>query len=159
MRFFPWTSRAAKQNEKRDGLEVQGVGIGNVSAIWNFLDGGSRFNESDEAVTDTTALSISTVFTCCRVLGDGIASLPCKIYKQTPNGKQEDIDAPLSHLLQIAPNDETSTYSFFETLVTHLMLRGNAYAEIQRTAAGDVVGLWNLDPRLTEPVRIGVDRD
>jgi HK97 family phage portal protein len=159
MRFFPWTSRAAKQNEKRDGLEVQGVGIGNMSAIWNFLDGGSRFNESDEAVTDTTALSISTVFTCCRVLGDGIASLPCKVYKQTPNGKQEDIDAPLSHLLQIAPNDETSAYSFFETLVTHLMLRGNSYCEIQRTAAGDVVALWNLDPRLTEPVRIGVNRD
>src|SRR6202008_3157535 len=79
--------------------------------------------------------------------------------KQTPNGKQEAIDAPLSHLLQIAPNDETSAYSFFETLVTHLNLRGNAYAEIQRNAAGDPVALWNLDPRKTEPVRLGVDGD
>jgi phage portal protein BeeE len=58
----------------------------------------------------------------------------------------EDIDAPLTHLLQIEANPETSSFSFFETLVTHLMLRGNAYAEVQRTAAGDPVALWNLDP-------------
>jgi phage portal protein BeeE len=46
----------------------------------------------------------------------------------------EDFDNPLAHMLQIAPNDETSAYSFFETYVTHLLLRGNSYAEIQRTA-------------------------
>jgi hypothetical protein len=112
-------------------------------------------NESDEPLNDATALSINTVYSCCRVLGDGIASLPCRIYKQTPTGKQEDIDAPLSHLLQFEPNEETSAYSFFETLVLHLMLRGNGYAEIQRNAAGDPVALWNLDPRKTEPVRLG----
>jgi hypothetical protein len=103
MRFLPWTSRAAK-NEKRDSLEVQGNGF-NLGAIWSVLDGGSQSNESDEPVNDATALSSSTVFSCCRVLGDGIASLPCKVYKQTPNGKQEDIDAPLSHLLQFEPNE------------------------------------------------------
>src|ERR1700729_2432364 len=114
MKFLPWLQSRAAKNEKRDAFEIQGGGgLSNLSAIWSFLEGGSRFNESDEAVTDATSLSIATVFTCCRVLGDGIASLPCKIYKQTPNGKQEDIDAPLSHLLQIAPNDETSAYSFF----------------------------------------------
>jgi hypothetical protein len=73
MRLFPW---AAKQNEKRDALEVQGNGF-NLSAIWSFLDGGSRGNESDELVTDSTALSVATGFTACRVLADGIASLPC----------------------------------------------------------------------------------
>jgi HK97 family phage portal protein len=156
MKFLPWLSRAAKQHEKRDSLEVQGNGF-NLGAIWSFLDGGSRGNESDEPVNDATALAISTVYTCCRVLADGIASLPCKIYKQTPNGKQEDIDAALSHLLQIAPNDETSAYSFFETLVTHLNIRGNAYAEIQRDASGNPIALWNLDPRKTEPVRLGVN--
>jgi HK97 family phage portal protein len=160
MKFLPWLqSRAAKQNEKRDGLETQGIGLSNLGAIWSFLNGGNRFNESDEVVNDATALSIATVYTCCRVLSDGISSLPCKVYKQTATGKMEDIDAPLSHLLQIEANPETSAYSFFETLTTHLMLRGNAYAEIQRSAAGDPVSLWNLDPRKTEPVRLGVNGD
>ena len=155
---FPWLSRTAKQNEKRDSLDVQGNGF-NLPAIWNFLDGGAQNNESGEPVNDATALAISTVYTCCRVLADGVASLPCRIYRQTPTGKQEDIDAALSHLLQIAPNDETSAYSFFETLVTHLNFRGNAYAEIQRNSAGDPLMLWNLDPRKTEPVRLGVNGD
>jgi HK97 family phage portal protein len=159
MKFFPWLqSRTAKQNEKRDALEVQGNGF-NLDAIWNFLDGGAQNNESGEPVNDYSALSIATVFTACRVLADGVATLPCRVYKQTPNGKQEDIDAPLSHLLQIAANDETSAYSFFETLVTHLNLRGNAYAEIQRNAAGDPLMLWNLDPRKTEPVRLGINSE
>src|ERR1700733_1618325 len=158
MKIFPWQKSGAAKKEKRDALEVQGGGgLFNLAAIWSFLDGGFNGNESGEMVNDATALSISTVFTCCRVLSDGIASLPCKIYKQTPNGKMEDIDAPLSHLLQIESNSENSSYTFFETLVTHLMLRGNAYAEIQRNFAGDGVALWNLDPRKTEPVRLGVD--
>jgi HK97 family phage portal protein len=155
MRFFPWTSRAAK-NEKRDGLEVQGNGF-NLGAIWSFLDGGSQSNESDEPVNDATSLSVATVYSCIRVLGSEVAPLPCKIYRQTSNGKMEDFDNPLAHLLQIEANPETSAFSFFETLITHLMLRGNAYMEIQRTAAGDVVALWNLDPRKTEPVRLGVN--
>jgi HK97 family phage portal protein len=155
MKFLSCISRAAK-NEKRDALEVQGNGF-NLAAIWNFLDGGAQSNESGEPVNDYSALSIATVFTACRVIADGIASLPCKIYKQTPNGKIEDFDNPLAHLLQIEPNDETSAYSFFETLVTHLMLRGNSYAEIQRNAAGDPLMLWNLDPRKTEPIRTGVN--
>jgi HK97 family phage portal protein len=121
------------------------------------LDGGNRFNESDEVVNDATSLSIATVFTCCRVLSDGVATLPCKVYQQTANGKTEDIDAPLGHLLQIEANPETAAYAFFETLVTHLMLRGNGYAEIQRNVAGDPVALWNLDPRKTEPVRLGIN--
>jgi len=158
MKFFPWLQSRAAKNEKRDALEVQGNGF-NLAAIWNFLDGGAQNNESGEPVNDFTALSIATVFTACRVLADGVATLPCRVYKQTPNGKQEDIDAALSHLLQISPNDETSAYSFFETLVTHLNLRGNAYAEIQRNAAGDPTALWNLDPRKTEPVRLGVNSD
>ena len=65
----------------------------------------------------------------------------------------EDTDAPLAHLLPVAPNDETSAFNFFETL----NLRENAYAEIQRNAAGDPIALWNLDLRKTEPVRLGVN--
>jgi phage portal protein BeeE len=52
---------------------------------------------------------------------------------------------------------QASAFTFFETLTTHIMLRGNGYAEIQRNAVGDPVALWNLDPRKTEPVRLGVN--
>jgi hypothetical protein len=64
-KFLPWLSRAPKQHEKRDSLEVQVDGL-NLGAIWNFLDGGVHNNESGEPVNDLTALSISTGFTACR---------------------------------------------------------------------------------------------
>jgi len=152
----------AKPSEKRslltgDGLNTAGVGLGNLSAIWSFLSDGNNGNEMGVAVTDATALSISTVWCCVRILADSVATLPCRIYNQTPNGRAEDTDAPLAHLLQIESNLETSAFSFWETYLTHLNLRGNAYAFIQRDNGGRVVALWNLDPRRTEPVRLGVN--
>jgi len=40
MRVFPWPSRAAKQHEKRDGLETQGVGFNLQSgAFWMMVGG------------------------------------------------------------------------------------------------------------------------
>ena len=50
------------QQQKREGLEVQGVGLSNLNAIWFFLDDGSRLNEFDEVVNDATSLSIAIVF-------------------------------------------------------------------------------------------------
>ena len=68
MKFLPWLSTTAKQNEKRDSLETQGVGF-NLGAIWSFLDGGAQNNESGEPVNDFTALSIATSRTESKTLG------------------------------------------------------------------------------------------
>src|SRR5665213_3194074 len=162
MSIWPWNNQAANisKSEKRDALEVQGGGgLMNLGAIWEFLSGGASFNTSNEPITDWTALSISTVFTCVRILSGAVAQTPCLVYKQTPAGKHLDTENRLLHLLTIEANAEVSAYTFFETLIMHLMLRGNGYAEIQRNGAGDAVALWNLDPRKTEPVRVGVNRE
>ncbi len=141
-------------------MEMAGIGLSSQAAIWQWLDGGGiRANASGVAVSDFTAVSIATVFTCVRILSDAIASLPCQVFMQTPAGKQLDVDNWLLHLLTVEANPETSAFSFFETLLIHLNLRGNTFAEIQRDAAGNVVALWNLDPRQTEPIRVGPNGD
>jgi len=157
MKFLPWITRAVqKKNEKRDMLEVQGAGgLTNLSSIWNFLDGGgSRFNESGETINDYAAASISTVFCCVRILSDSVASLPCQIFRLNPTGKELDVDNWLLHLLTVESNPDTSAYSLFETLLVHLLLRGNGYIQVERNMAGEPMALWNLDPRKTEPVRL-----
>lgn len=155
MGFLDRIIRAVNRPEKRDAMEMMGTGgLSNFSAISNFLDGGAHWNASREIVNDWTATSISTVYTCCRILCDSIASLPCLVYKQTSTGKQLDTDNSLLHLLSVEANPETSAYSFFEALILHLHLRGNAYAQIERDFAGNPVAFWNLDPRKTEPVRL-----
>jgi HK97 family phage portal protein len=155
MKLLPWLTRAARNTEQRDMLETQGSGgLSNLSAIWNFLDGGQRPNESGQLVNDVTATSIATVYTCTRIIADAVASLPCLVYKTSPTGKQLDVDSALLHLLSVESNPETSAYSFMHTAMVHLQLRGNAYISIQRAASGDVVALWGLSPAKTKPVRL-----
>ena len=122
-------------------------------ANWSLLFGG---NDSDagEVVTEQTALSVSDCYSAIRVLADSISSLPLPLYRRTSQGRIRAIDHPLHYLLTVAPNDEMQAATFFHVLVTAMALCGNAYAEIERNGAGDVVGLWPLNPNSVAPVRI-----
>ena len=69
-------------------------------------------------------------------------------------GKERAIDNNLYHLLHDEPNKEMSSFIFRETLMTHLLLWGNAYAQIIRNGKGEVVALYPLMPN-----KMQVDRD
>ena len=122
-------------------------------ANWEFLFGGLS-SESGEIVNETTALAVSTVLSCVQVLCRSVSSLPLKLYRKTETGRIEATDQPLHYLLSVSPNIEVGAPAFFHVLVRSMALKGNAYAEIERNGAGDVIGLWTLDPYLTTPVRI-----
>jgi hypothetical protein len=47
-----------------------------------------------------------------------------------------------------------TSFAFRETLMSHLLLWGNAYAQILRNGMGEVIGLYPLMPN-----RMAVDRD
>ncbi len=68
--------------------------------------------------------------------------------------KEKAIDHPLYFLLHDEPNTEMTSFVFRETLMTHLLLWGNAYAQIIRNGKGEIVGLYPLMPD-----RMNVDRD
>jgi HK97 family phage portal protein len=152
-------SRAFKRGtEQRSIMDVPG-NLTNPAAIAALLQGGGRSNSSNEIVTDFTAQSIAACYTCVRILGTSIATLPCKLYKTAQTGsKQEDTSNNLHRILTLESNPDTSAYTMFETLLVHIAMRGNGYLEIQRNGADEVVALWNLDPRLTEPVRLANNR-
>lgn len=61
---------------------------------------------------------------------------------------------PLFTILHDAPNPEMTSFVFRETLMVHLLLWGNAYAQILRDRAGRVAGLYPLLPN-----RMSVNRD
>ena len=77
------------------------------------------------------------------------------VYRYTDSGgKEKAIDHTLYRLLHDEPNPEMSSFIFRETLMTHLLLWGNAYAQIIRNGKGEVVALYPLMPD-----RMSVDRD
>ena len=117
-----------------------------------FFLGGST---SGKAVTERSAMQMTAVYSCVRILAEAIAGLPLHLYRYTPDGsKIKAVDHPLYLLLHDEPNPEMSSFVFRETLMTHLLLWGNAYAQIIRNGKGEVVALYPLIPN-----RMSVDRD
>ena len=119
---------------------------------YRFFLGGST---SGKAVTERSAMQMTAVYSCVRILAEAIAGLPLHLYTyKEDGGKEKAIGHPLYLLLHDEPNPEMSSFVFRETLMTHLLLWGNAYAQIIRNGKGEVVALYPLMPN-----RMTVDRD
>ena len=112
------------------------------SAI-NFFFGTSS---SGKAVNEKTALQTTAVYACVRILAETIASLPLHTYRYSPSGKEKAETHPLYYLLHSEPNPEMTSFVFRETLMGHLLLWGNAYAQIIRNGRGTILSLYPLLP-------------
>lgn len=112
-------------------------------STYSFLFGASS---SGKTVNERTALQTTAVYACVRILAETIASLPFHTYRYTANGKEKAMDHPIYYLLHSEPNPEMTSFVFRETLMGHLLLWGNAYAQIIRDGRGRVVSLYPLLP-------------
>ena len=104
-------------------------------------------SSSGKVVTERSAMQMTAVYSCVRILAEAVAGLPLHLYRyKEDGGKEKAIDHPLYLLLHDEPNPEMSSFVFRETLMTHLLLWGNAYAQIIRNGKGEVVALYPLMP-------------
>ncbi len=99
---------------------------------------------SGKTVNEFTAMQTTAVYACVRILAETLAALPLQLYRYTPGGKERVYDHPLYHLLHDEPNPEMTSFIFRETLMSHLLIWGNAYAQIIRDRLGRVQGLYPL---------------
>ncbi len=117
---------------------------------YSFFFGGTT---SGKTVNERTAMQTTVVYACVRILAETIASLPLNVYRYTDKGKEKALDHQLYNLLHDEPNPEMTSFVFRETLMSHLLLWGNAYAQIIRDGRGNVLALYPLLPD-----RITLDR-
>ena len=123
-----------------------------AGSSYSFFLGGTA---SGKYVTERSAMQMTAVYCCVRILSEAVASLPLQFYRYTGDGgKEKAVDHPLYFLLHDEPNPEMTSFIFRETLMTHLLLWGNAYSQIIRNGKGEVVALYPLMPD-----RMKVDRD
>lgn len=123
-----------------------------ADAGYSFLFGRTT---SGKPVNERTAMQTTAVYACVRILAEAIASLPLHIYEyQDDGGKKLVHEHPLYFLLHDEPNPEMTSFVFRETLMSHLLIWGNAYAQIIRDGAGRVLGLYPLLPD-----KVDVQRD
>jgi len=131
----------------RDGPTNRTAGSG-----YSFFMGGSS---AGKLVTERSAMQMTAVYACVRILSEAVAELPVHVYRYNEDGsKEKAIDHPLYLLLHDEPNPEMSSFVFRETLMTHLLLWGNAYAQIIRNGKGEIIALYPLMPN-----KMTVDRD
>ncbi|MCQ9343819.1 phage portal protein [Corynebacterium kozikiae] len=110
---------------------------------------------SGKPVNERTAMQMTAVYSCVRILAEAIAGLPLHVYEtREDGGKEKALTHPLYRLLHDEPNPEMTSFVFRETLMTHLLLWGNAYAQVIRNGKGEVLALYPLMPN-----RIKAGRD
>ena len=109
---------------------------------------------SGKSVTAQTAIQLSTVYACVRVVSETVASLPLGVYEATDDGNLKAGDHPLYRLIHDELNAEMTSFVFREVMLAHLLLYGNSYSQIIRSGKNTVVGLYPLLPD-----HMDVDRD
>ena len=122
-----------------------------VSAAPTFFFGMSG---SGKPVNAQTAIQLSTVYACVRVISETVASLPLGVYEATDDGSQKATDHSLYFLLHDEPNSEMTSFVLREVMLAHLLLYGNSYCQILRSGRNQITGLYPLLPDHME-----VDRD
>lgn len=122
-----------------------------VSGAYVFPFGRSA---SGKAVNAKSAIQVTGVYACVRVISETVASLPLHVYVRDGEGYKKAVDHRLYSVLHNEPNSEMTSFILREVMLAHLLLWGNSYCQILRDGNMRVAGLYPLLPD-----RMTVDRD
>lgn len=101
--------------------------------------------KSGRTVNLDTAIQVSTVFACARVIGNGMAQVPLKLMRQQDRSRAPATDHPLYQVLALRPNPWQTSFEFRQLMSWHLELCGNFFA-VKIAPAGALRELIPLDP-------------
>lgn len=99
-----------------------------------------------QVVTKETAMRVSAVYACVRLIAGSIASLPLPIYERTPQGRKRIDDHPLYWVLNEEPTPRFTASTMWEFVTKAVLLRGDGFAVIVRDRSGNAIELVPMDP-------------
>lgn len=114
--------------------------------LWKEIFGGSD-SKAGQRVTIETALRVATVLACARVIAEGLAQVPLKLFEESADGRARKPakDHLLYDVLHRKPNPWQTSFEFFETLALHAVLCGSHYS-FKNVVGGKVVELIPFQP-------------
>lgn len=83
-------------------------------------------------VTFDSAMQVSTVWACVKIISETISSLPLNVYRKGENGRKIAVNHPLQLLFSGKVNRYQTKNEFLETVLLNLVTTGNSYCYIQR---------------------------
>lgn len=121
--------------------------------IYNALSGGLPA-WSGEPVSMDTALGLSTVWACNKIISESVGFLPLNMMQMTGKTSQLATGHPLCSALRHGPNVEMTSQNFRELLTSHEVMQGNGYAQIiRRSGTGTAIELYPIQPQMVFPDR------
>ena len=107
----------------------------------------SAMTGSGVRVDADTAMRLSAVYACIRVLSESMAVLPFRLYRPKVGGGRTLVtDHWLYRLFARQPNRFQTPFEWREMMQGHLALRGNAFCKIVDRGNGEVAELLPLHP-------------
>lgn len=107
-----------------------------MSGVKNVVSGAMVFpfgrSEAGKPVNPRSAVQVTAVYACVRVISETIASLPFSVYRKVDDGYEKAYDHRLYGVLHDEPNAEMTSFVLREVMLAHLLLWGNSYCQILR---------------------------
>ena len=124
-----------------------------IRALLESMQGGN--SKAGMNVTWKTAMQVSAAFACARVIAEGMAQVPFKLFRELPNGGREPArDHPAYKLMARRPNEWQTAYEFLEMIALHLVFTGSAFVW-KNSVRGQVVELLPYQPQQVTVKRDG----
>lgn len=134
MKLWPFGRKANEDGSARNSLD-----------LFRLLSGG-RATKSGLSVNNASALEVTVVLACVRVIAEGIAQVPLKLFRDDGTNKSPATDHPLYAMLHRKPNPWMSSFDLRETMAIHAVLTGNAVAFVNRLPSGRILEIIPLKP-------------
>ena len=101
--------------------------------VANLIDGVGGGMVAGVAVTDKTALQVSTVLSCVKVIADGCATPDLHVYREKSDGTTEKAtNIPEYRLLSRRPNEWQTSFEWRRLMTMHAALTGAGLSVIVR---------------------------
>ncbi len=144
---------AARPSASLGGLMGKAIKLTDSEFWGNFL---GNTSSSGKTVTIDSAMHLSAVWSCVRIISTSVAGLPLGVYKREGDGGRIDArDFSLYDVIHNSPNEDMTAFQFWQAVVASMLLQGNAFCEIHRVQ-GRVVA---LDFLLPSRVKMELDDD
>lgn len=142
-----WLEKFISRSSKFDPIHPKDSGLSNMfSGLFSNTSSGININPKN-------AMQITAVFSAVSIISESIAMLPWDVYRVNGDARERVTSDPRSALLSRRPNRFQNTFEYRETMISMLLLRGRAVAEIITNERGVVTDLIPLHPETIQPFR------
>ncbi|EJB8459126.1 phage portal protein [Acinetobacter baumannii] len=143
-----------RDKKNRDDLKVRSTGPIQDRTGTTIIDRPRSGFKTAKPVSFDSAMTLSAVFACVKILTESVATLPLQMFKLNSNGIREQVkDHDVIRLLYNKPNRYQTRVEFFEQLMLNLVA-GNAY--IKKDYSGkklvslQVINSGSVDPSIRD---------